>query len=138
MIVDHLGVVVKSIEEGILHWSSIFGYTQMTEVVINSRQKVKVVFMKKEGSILIKLVEPIDQSSPAFGLAKKGGGLHHIGFKCDNINEQIKTLQEKKLRLISPPEPGEAFGNNPIAFMFAKQGLNIELIDSDIKAKLIE
>ena len=48
MIIDHIGIVVKSIVNGITHWQEIFGYNQYTEVVDNTRQKVKVVFLKKE------------------------------------------------------------------------------------------
>jgi len=135
MIVDHIGIVVKSIEKGIEHWINVFGYEQMTEVVTNTRQKVKVVFMQKENSTLIKLVEPIDESSPAYNMARKGGGLHHIGFKCDNITDEIINLKKQGLRVIAEPQPGEAFDNNLIAFLFAKHGLNIELIDTDVKAK---
>ncbi len=138
MIIDHIGIVVKSLENGIKHWQSIFGYSQMTEIVINTRQKVRVVFLTKENSLPIKLVEPTDETSPIFALAKKGGGLHHICFKCDNVEEEIERVKEKKLRVLSVPQPGEAFENENIAFLFAKQGLNIELIDTDKRAKLID
>jgi len=135
MIIDHIGIVVKSLEKGIEQWTTVFGYKQMTEIVLNTRQKVKVVFMKKKGSILIKLVEPVDKTSPAYNMALKGGGLHHLGFKCDNLDTEINNLQKHGLRVITEPQPGEAFNNNMIAFLFAKHGLNIELIDTDIKAK---
>lgn len=135
MVIDHLGVVVKSVEEGINHWEDVFGYRQMTDVVINSRQKVKVVFMSKEQSITVKLIEPVDETSPAFRMAQRGGGLHHICFKCDNIDRELGHLTHMGLRVLSKPEPGEAFENENIAFIFAKQGLNIELIDTDKKAK---
>lgn len=135
MVIDHLGVVVKSVEEGINHWEDVFGYRQMTDVVINSRQKVKVVFMSKEQSITVKLIEPVDETSPAFRMAQRGGGLHHICFKCDNIDRELGHLTHMGLRVLSQPEPGEAFENENIAFIFAKQGLNIELIDTDKKAK---
>ena len=54
MVIDHLGIVVKSIEQSIEHWEKVFGYEQMTEIVINTRQKVKVVFLTKENSTQIK------------------------------------------------------------------------------------
>jgi len=47
LIIDHLGIVVNSIERGIEYWEKVFGYKQMTEIVINTRQKVMVVFLKK-------------------------------------------------------------------------------------------
>ena len=135
MVIDHLGIVVTSIEEGISHWENVFGYRQMTDVVVNSRQKVKVVFLAKEQSITVKLIEPVDETSPAYRLAKRGGGLHHLCFKCENIDRQIDQLTQKGLRVLSQPAPGEAFENENIAFIFAKQGLNMELIDTDKKAK---
>ena len=68
---------------------------------------------------------------------KKGGGLHHLCFKCDNLSKKIVELNQMGLRTLIPPEPGEAFENNNIAFIYARQGLNIELIDTDKKAKLL-
>ncbi|MBN2316587.1 MAG: VOC family protein [Sedimentisphaerales bacterium] len=134
MVIDHLGIVVTSIEDGIRHWEDVFGYRQMTEVVVNSRQNVKVVFLAKEQSITVKLIEPVDEASPAYRLAKRGGGLHHLCFKCENIDRELGQLTQKGLRVLSQPAPGEAFENENIAFIFAKQGLNIELIDTDKKA----
>jgi methylmalonyl-CoA/ethylmalonyl-CoA epimerase len=86
MIIDHIGIVVRSIEDGIIKWKKLFNYDQMTEIVINSKQNVKVVFLKKDGSTLIKLVEVINENSPVFEYSKKGGGLHHICFKCENLD----------------------------------------------------
>jgi methylmalonyl-CoA/ethylmalonyl-CoA epimerase len=137
MVVDHLGIVVKSIDQGIKHWEEVFGYKQMTEVVINTRQKVKVVFLKKENSLLIKLIEPTDETSPVYSVSRKGGGLHHLGFKCNDINEEIVRLKSLGLRVITNPQPGEAFENNQIAFLLANQALNIELFDTNKKAKKI-
>ena len=137
MIIDHIGLVVKSIEKGIEHWRNVFEYHQMTEVVINPKQKVKVVFLDKENSLTVKLVAPLDDTSPVFRFAMKGGGLHHICFKCDEMTEELRRLDELGLRLLAPPEPGEAFENENIAFIYTKHGLNIELIETDIKAKII-
>lgn len=135
MVVDHLGIVVKSIEEGIAYWEKVFGYKQMTEIVINTRQKVKVVFLTKENSLIVKLIEPTDETSPIYRIARKGGGLHHLAFRCKEISEEITRLKSLGLRVITNPQPGEAFENNQIAFLLGDQALNIELIDTDKKAK---
>lgn len=137
MIIDHVGIVVRSIEKGIDHWQNVFGYTQKTEIVVNTRQKVRVVFMEKEESILIKLIEPTHETSPSYKAMKSGGGLHHLCFKCDNLDNQVAELKQKGLRILVDPEPGEAFENERIAFIYGKQGLNIELIDTDKKAKIL-
>lgn len=137
MIIDHLGIVVKSVESGLKYWEEVFGYKQMTEVVINTRQKVKVVFLKKENSLLVKLIEPTDETSPVYKFSRKGGGLHHLGFRCNEINEEITRLKSLGLRVITDPQPGEAFDNNQIAFLLGNLALNIELIDTDKKAREI-
>lgn len=137
MIIDHIGIVVKSIEKSIEDWKNIFDYKQMTEIVINTRQKVRVVFLTKENSFLIKLIEPTDEASPIHRAALKGGGLHHLAFRCKDINEEILRLKDLGLRVLTNPQPGEAFENNQIAFLLGNQALNIELIDTDKKAKKI-
>ena len=134
MIIDHIGVAVKTLEKGIEHWQKIFGYMQATEIVVNTRQKVKVAFMEKPGSLTIKLISPSDESSPLHQFLAKGEGIHHICFKCDDLNMQLRELKAKGLRITAPPQPGEAFDNENIAFVFAKMGLNIEVIDTDKRA----
>ena len=137
MIIDHIGIVVKSISVGISLWEDIFGYSQHTQPVVNSRQKVKVVFLSKKDSLPVKLVEPIDQDSSVFRFAQKGGGLHHLCFRCGDVTTQVNILQKKDVRILAPPQPGEAFDNEKIAFVYAKNCLNIELIDTEKRAGVI-
>ena len=138
MVIDHIGVVVPRIEDGLKQWTTLFGYSQMTEEVTNTRQRVRVVFMAKEGSCTVKLIEPTDGSSPVYRFAQKGGGLHHLCFKCDNIDVAVERCRDLGLHVLSEPQPGEAFEGERIAFVFAKQGLNIEIIDTEKKAKILD
>jgi len=139
MVIDHIGIVVKSLKAGIDHWTRAFGYKQMTEMVLNTKQMVKVVFMEKENSLLVKLIEPSEEKSPINSFAMKGGGLHHICFKCENMEEQIQTFDNMKseVRVFVKPQPGEAFDNENIAFAMSKFNVNVELIDTDKKANKI-
>ncbi len=93
--------------------------------------------MKKENSILIKLIEPADESSPIYTFCQKGGGLHHLCFKTENINQELARLKGERLRIKTQPQPGEAFDNENIEFVFAKQGLNIEVIDTEKKSGIL-
>lgn len=137
MIIDHICIAVKDIEEGIAYWGNVFGYKQVTGIVINSLQKVKVVFLKKENSLTIKIIEPLKDNQSLVNFVSRGGGFHHICFKCDNIEDGLKELKDKGLITLVPPQPGEAFKNHDIAFLLARYGLNIELIDTDERAELI-
>lgn len=130
MVIDHIGIVVGSLEQAIRQWEELFGYRKNSDIVVNTRQKVRVVFLAKEGSLTVKLVEPSDASSPIAAYARRGAaGIHHICFRCDNLELQVPILKNKGARLIVPPEPGEAFNNHRIAFFLAGS-LNVELIDT--------
>jgi methylmalonyl-CoA/ethylmalonyl-CoA epimerase len=135
MIIDHICFAVKDLQEGITYWEKVFGYHQMTAIVINSLQKVKVTFLNKEKSLTVKLIEPLDDNQSLLNFVMRGGGFHHICFKCDNMEAGLADLKAKGLITLVPPQPGEAFNNNKIAFFLAKYGLNIELIDTDEKAQ---
>ncbi len=47
------------------------------------------------------------------------------------------NLENKGVVTLVKPQPGEAFENEHIAFMLTRFGINLELIDTDKKAKLI-
>ncbi|BBO81292.1 methylmalonyl-CoA epimerase [Desulfosarcina ovata subsp. sediminis] len=133
MVIDHIGLVVRSLNNGVNQWENLFGYQKATDIVINTKQKVRVVFLSKRNSITIKLIEPTDKDSPIYDFAKRGGGLHHLCFKCKRIDEQLCKLKQNGARCIVPPQPGEAFDNHDIAFIYTGNNLNVELIDTDIK-----
>ncbi len=133
MEIDHIGIVVPSLEEGIRQWTDLFGYTQVSEPVLNSTQHLYIVFLSKANSITIKLITPASDDSPIKMFALKGGGLHHLCFKCNDVAEEISFLQEKGARLVVSPQPGAAFNNHDIAFLFASNNLNLELIDTGDK-----
>jgi methylmalonyl-CoA/ethylmalonyl-CoA epimerase len=128
---DHVGIVVRSLEASIQSWAEQFGYRQATAPVVNTRQKVRVVFLEKVNSLQIKLIEPIDPTSPAFAFAQRGGGLHHLCFAVENVEEGVEHLRRSGGRVVAPPQPGEAFDDELIAFVLAQQGLNVELIATD-------
>lgn len=137
MIIDHIAIVVRSLDRAIPFWKDAFGYAPMTSPVVNSRQRVRVVFLAKEGSITIKLVEPADPASPVSALAARGGGLHHLCFRCEDISAELLRLQQRGMNRLAAPQPGEAFDNEPIAFVYAGHGLNVELIETSKKAALL-
>ncbi|HEY5914225.1 MAG TPA: VOC family protein [Verrucomicrobiae bacterium] len=130
MIIDHIGIVVPSLEQAIQRWEVLFGYRVNSDIVLNTRQKVRVVFLSKPGSLTVKLIEPSGPDSPAFQAARRGGGLHHLCFRCADMDAEIPRLQEQGAKLLVPPQPGEAFNNDPIAFLLAGNNLNIEVIDT--------
>lgn len=134
MILDHVGIAVRSIERALELWETAFGYRQETEIVTNTRQGVRVVFLGHPGSVPVKLVEPTDPSSPIHAFSQRGGGLHHLCFRAESLDAELARLEALGLRIV-PPEPGDAFENERIAFVYAGDGLSIEIIDTLKRAR---
>jgi methylmalonyl-CoA/ethylmalonyl-CoA epimerase len=134
MIIDHSCFAVKDLKEGIGYWENIFGYRQMTQPVDNTRQQVKVVFLQKENSLPVKLIELLPGNTSLEKFTDQGGGFHHICFKCADLQETNGDLKSKGVRMLVPPQPGKAFGNHDIAFMWGRNKINFELIDTDVRA----
>lgn len=137
MVIDHIGIVVASLEKGIREWKHFFDYRQSSGIATNTRQKVRVVFLSKEGSVAVKLVEPTEPTSPIARFAQKGGGLHHLCFRCEDLEVEVPVIRSKGARFLVLPEPGEAFNNKKIAFFLGPDNLNCELIDTTEKASLL-
>lgn len=106
MRVEHIGIVVRSIEEATKIWANLFGFN--VKLITNvEAQKVRIAVIDAHG-LEIELIEPISTDSPiAKFLAKRGIGLHHICFEVKKIDSVISDLENKGVRLIDKyPRPG--------------------------------
>ena len=72
MKIDHICFAVTNLDEGIAYWQHVFGYRQMTKIVENSLEKVKVTFLSKEDSLTIKLIEPLESNQSLTEFCYKG------------------------------------------------------------------
>ena len=137
MHLDHVCVAVRSIEKALPRLMALFGYRPKTKKVTNTRQRVNVMFLGREGSMDLKLIEPSGQESPLWQFLKRGEGLHHLCFRVDDVRSEVAELEKSGLRILARPEPGEAFDDGLIAFGYAGSGLNVEFIDTDQRRDLI-
>jgi methylmalonyl-CoA/ethylmalonyl-CoA epimerase len=131
---DHVCLAVRKLAPARDMLEKMLGYRARTEPVENTRQQVVVQFMSKAGSIDIKLIEPSSFESPLVEFLKRsGGGLHHLAFRTQSVEAGVADLGAKGAKIVAPPQPGEAFDEAAIAFAFLGQGLNAELIDTDLR-----
>jgi 4-hydroxyphenylpyruvate dioxygenase-like putative hemolysin len=131
---DHICLAVRNIGAARTALAKTLGYEARTEPVENTRQQVRVQFLRKQGSPDIKLIEPSSPSSPLVEFIKRsGGGLHHVAFKTESVPEAVEDLRVKGAKILTEPEPGEAFDDALIAFAFLGAGLNAEIIDTDTR-----
>ncbi len=127
--IDHLGVAVKSIEQGKNFWTDILGLEfEGTETV--EAQKVTTAFLPV-GESEVELLESTAPDGPiAKYIDKKGEGVQHIAFRVDNIENALAELKEKGVRLIDE-QPRTGAGGAKIAFLHPKStnGVLVELCE---------
>ena len=128
---DHVAIAVPSVEDAADTLGRLLGYSRKTAKVHNTRQGVFVLFLEKAGSIDLKLIEPAGADSPLWPFVRKGGGLHHLCFGVPDVGTAVDEMSALGVRVLTRPEPGEAFNDQLIAFCYLGLGLNVELIDTD-------
>jgi methylmalonyl-CoA/ethylmalonyl-CoA epimerase len=138
MHVDHIAIAVRELEPAADRICALLGYARATDRVTNTRQQVNVMFLRKPGSLDLKLIEPSTADSPLWPFVRKGGGLHHVCFMTPDVNAACEQLTAAGARLLAPPQSGEAFDDGLIAFLFLGLGLNVEVIDTDARRGLRE
>jgi methylmalonyl-CoA epimerase len=115
--IDHIGIAVHSINEARTFYEKVLGLPEGEETV--ESQKVKTAFFAV-GEVHIELLEPTSEESPiAKFLEKNGEGIHHVAYKTDDIEGQIKQARESDCRLIHET-PIEGAGGKLVAFLHPK------------------
>jgi methylmalonyl-CoA epimerase len=116
--IDHLGVAVHSIAEARKFYENVLGLVCEGEETVES-QKVKTAFFVV-GEVHIELLEPTsEESAIAKFLIKNGEGIHHVAYRTDDIEGQIKQAREGGCRLVHET-PIEGAGNKLVAFLHPK------------------
>jgi methylmalonyl-CoA epimerase len=130
--IDHIGIVVHSIEEALQVYKGALGI-ELTDVEEVPEQAVRVAFLPV-GESEIELVEPLTASSGvARFLEKRGEGVHHICLEVEDIEATLDHLADKGVRLIDEQPRQGAHGR--VAFLHPKSthGVLIELIEKPAK-----
>lgn len=116
--IDHLGIAVRSIDEAKTFYEEVLGLPCEGEETVES-QKVKTAFFAV-GEVHIELLEPTSAESPiAKFLEKNGEGIHHVAYRTDDIESQIKKARVGGCRLIHEV-PIEGAGGKLVAFLHPK------------------
>ena len=97
--IDHIGIAVKDLEEGLSTYAGMLGLESVgTEEI--PEQKI-VVAMVMAGGVKIELLQPTHPDGPiAKFIGKRGEGMHHIAFRVDNIDDSLSELKAKGVNLI--------------------------------------
>jgi len=126
--IDHVAIVVNSIEETLKKYSTVFGFKEF-EALTDPSGEFKSMLIKAD-NITLELLQPLNPDGAiAKFLAKNGEGIHHMSFNVSDIKDEMKSLKDKGARLINDePIPASV---DQVAYVHPKTtGVLIELIQS--------
>ena len=126
---NHIAIAVPNFETAIERFLLDFGlnYKGVEDVI---PAKTKTAFFPISGT-QIELIHPMNEDSPVQKfLDKRGGGLHHICFESDALDDDVANLKEKGYRFITET-PQIGAHNSRVIFIHPKStdGVLIELVE---------
>lgn len=116
--IDHVAVVVRSIDASLPRYAQLFGLAPEEEPRVIAAQGVKLCFLATgpAPAARLELIEPVDpESGVARFLASRGEGLHHVCFGTPDVAAELSRLAAAGAELIDTvPRPG---AEGPVAFV---------------------
>lgn len=125
--VEHIGIAVKELAVSIPLFERLLN-TACYKTELVASEQVNTAFFR-QGETKIELLESqTDEGVIAKFIEKKGEGIHHIAFEVDDIEAEMKRLEEQGFQLLSS-QPKQGADNKLVCFLHPKStnGVLIEL-----------
>ena len=125
--IAHLGIAVRDLDEAQTFYTRMLGLTLDHEEMVD---KLKTGFVPI-GQTNMELVQDTEADGViSRHIEKRGEGIQHIAFEVENIDEALKELKAKGVRLIDEAARPGAHGSR-VAFIHPKatNGVLTELVE---------
>jgi methylmalonyl-CoA/ethylmalonyl-CoA epimerase len=107
--IDHVGIACRDLDRAIGLYQATFGL-EVASLEVNEEQGVREAMMQvgagragvgELGVGYVQLLEPLAADSPVGKfLARRGEGLHHVGYGVDDIRQALAAIGGGGLRLL--------------------------------------
>jgi methylmalonyl-CoA/ethylmalonyl-CoA epimerase len=99
--IDHVGIACKSLEATIERYTSVFGLSVVSQEVNDEQGVREAMLATGSGTSYVQLVEPLRDDSPVGKfLAKRGEGMHHVGYEVADVTAALAEIGQTGVRLI--------------------------------------
>jgi methylmalonyl-CoA/ethylmalonyl-CoA epimerase len=127
--IDHIGIAVESIDDSIALYRDRLGMREQHRETVEE-QGVHAALLEI-GDAHVELISPIGpEGSVARFLERNGPGLHHVAYRTDDIEEELKRLVSAGVRLIDE-EPRTGIRGSRVSFAHPKStgGVLTEIVE---------
>ncbi|MBV9793763.1 MAG: methylmalonyl-CoA epimerase [Actinobacteria bacterium] len=141
--IDHVGIACRDLTEAVARYCSVFGLTVASREV-NEEQGVREAMLLVAtgadealgagggpGGSYIQLLEPLSPDSPVGKfMARRGEGIHHIGYAVTDVRSALAEVAGSGVRLIDERPRHGSLGAS-IAFLHPADlgGVLTELVE---------
>ena len=113
--IDHLGIAVRSLDEGLALWGDLLGLESAGAETV-AEQGVRTAFLNV-GETRLELLEPTGPDTPVGRfLHKRGPGFHHVCFLVEDLEAALRQLQSRGVRLVDE-QPRDGAQGSKVAFL---------------------
>jgi methylmalonyl-CoA epimerase len=129
--IDHVGVAVEDLDASIELYRDLLGMPLEHRETV-SEQGVEAALMGV-GDSHVELLAPLGEDTPVGKfLAKRGPGLHHAAYRCEDVARTLEDCKQRGLRVIDE-QPRRGIRGSLVAFLHpaASGGVLTELVEPD-------
>jgi methylmalonyl-CoA/ethylmalonyl-CoA epimerase len=130
MTLHHVGIVVENLAAYGEMYSRCLGLTPDSAIIHDTIQKVRIQFWKDAQGNLLELIEAAAPDSPVLGALKKGGGLNHLCYEVDDIDEQVQISTGRGGIVVSGIVPALALSGRRVVFIFFPKLDLVEFVEA--------
>jgi methylmalonyl-CoA/ethylmalonyl-CoA epimerase len=137
---DHVGIACRDLDRAVALYQATFGL-EVASLEVNEEQGVREAMLRVGASAVsvagvrpgyVKLLEPLSPDTPVGKfLARRGEGLHHVGYGVSDIGQALAAVAGTGVRLVDERPRHGSMGAS-IAFLHPADlgGVLTELVQS--------
>ena len=131
--IHHTGIAVSSIEAKLPFYFNALGMKQLSKIIHDPIQKVKVVLLgytaDDQHPPFIELVEPVGSNTPIDRFLQQNISIYHFCLEVPDIEAALQTARTNKAIIIQRPVPAVLFNNRKIAWILTPDKYLIEFLE---------
>jgi methylmalonyl-CoA/ethylmalonyl-CoA epimerase len=128
--IDHVGIAVADLDAAVEEYRSALGAEPVHREVVEDQGVEEVLFAA--GHSFIQLVAALGPDTPVGRfLAKRGEGVHHVGYRVANVAEVLERLRASGVPLVDE-RPRRGSRGTTVAFVHPRgfRGVLVELVEA--------
>jgi methylmalonyl-CoA/ethylmalonyl-CoA epimerase len=129
--VDHVGIAVPDVDQGVAFYAENFGFRLVHQEVNEGQQVREAMLAVGDSGVCLQLLAPLTADSViARFLERQGPGVQQVAYRVTSIDEAMAAVRRQGMRLLYD-EARRGTSNSRINFIHPKDagGVLVELVE---------